>query len=306
MMDTDGTVTSHKGAPSIAQSRSANPAKYLRIWNFLNRLGYSYTETLSGFRLDGGQAWRFTTECRPVLTRKWSAFQTTKIRGEVSVVSVEDLGVTGEVVTLTLDTGCYNAAGFLVKNCDTKDSWFPGLGTVTPIGAVIDRLQEVGCLPHVVITGGNPMMQSKALKNLLAAAFFRDKHITIETNAYATWDGGDYVDLWMAHLGGLLWSLSPKLHQLQEMTIHQYLMKPRSIREAIQVKVVVQSVAEVKEAGDLFRSLGGNSRRFSAILQPEWSSMRKLTKDPGFLKAVAEFPVPVRVLTQSHKTLAVI
>lgn len=190
--------------------------------------------------------------------------------------------------------------------CDTKDSWLTGLGTVLPIGAIIDKLQEVGCLDHVVITGGNPMLQSGRVKSLLSAAFFRDKHITIETNAFNTDEGGEWENLCLPHLQGLLWSLSPKLHHIDLTTVRGYLQGRGLSRVRHQMKLVVASISDVRQAGLIFKHfIGRGMVKFDAILQPEWSSMRKLTKDPNFLPAVTSIGIPVRVLVQSHKTLAV-
>lgn len=201
--------------------------------------------------------------------------------------------------------------------CDTKDSWLEGLGTVMPVGGIIDKLQEVGCLDHVVITGGNPMLQSGRIKSLLSAAFFRDKHITIETNTFESSEGGgEWEDLMLPHLRGVLWSLSPKLHKFQIRTVHRYLSRNylggylgTVTKETAQIKVVVQSPDDIVEAGHLFRNVKGNLP-FTAILQPEWSTMRKLTRDRDFMWAVGKCASlagqTVRVLPQAHKTLVVI
>ena len=208
--------------------------------------------------------------------------------------------------------GCNQDCGW----CETKDSWVPGLGTVLSVPDVVRKLQEVGCLDHVVVTGGNPMLQSEALVKLLSSAFFRDKHITVETNAYSyrapLQSGGRHVNLLFPHHAGLLWSLSPKLHQNCVSTVREYLSRKRrefNTREAAQVKLVVGTIEDITHAGELFVALRGADDwgvrvPTSYILQPEFSKMRSLTKNPGFMDALRKLPVTVKVIPQAHKSMS--
>ena len=160
------------------------------------------------------------------------------------------------------------------------------------------------------------MLQSGSLVALLSSATFRNKHITVETNAFSEHApseiGGRYTNLLLPHHAGLLWSLSPKLHQYNINTIMEYLSRKRrefNTREAAQVKVVVGTIEDITHAGELMVSLRGADDwgvriPTSYIIQPEFSKMRSLTKNPGFMDAISKLPVTVRVIPQAHKSMS--
>ena len=187
-----------------------------------------------------------------------------------------------------------------------------GLGRMWTTWEIIKKLEEIECLPHVVITGGNPMLQAATLSLLLSHALFRGKTITIETNAYAIdkESGGSYLQLAMPHHEGFLWSLSPKLHQWNLAVLRGYLAsRGKHRKELFQLKVVVESVLGIEALGELVKMLlvpdaSGPLMSFQLIVQPEYSRMRKLTRDPDFLKAVLKLPVPAKVLGQAHKSMS--
>lgn len=106
--------------------------------------------------------------------------------------------------------------------CDTKDSWKPGsawldmdvLGLLREVSLTLDSAEAH---PHVVITGGNPLLQASELGVLLRslAVGYPRSRVTVETQG--TFDGQklEHVELVMTALskyGGLL-SVSPKFHQ---------------------------------------------------------------------------------------------
>jgi 7-carboxy-7-deazaguanine synthase len=83
--------------------------------------------------------------------------------------------------------------------CDTKHtSWTPE-GTATSVEDIIDATDSM--VPHVVITGGEPLIQRTELKKLVNALRDRGQVVTIETTG-TIYDNEVTPDLW---------SVSPKL-----------------------------------------------------------------------------------------------
>jgi organic radical activating enzyme len=93
--------------------------------------------------------------------------------------------------------------------CDTKYSWdwehFDQDNVVikTPLPEIEARLHALG-IRHLVVTGGEPLIQQKTLKELLIYLSKKGYYIEIETNGTIQPDG-DLLSLVN------LWSVSPKL-----------------------------------------------------------------------------------------------
>jgi len=87
--------------------------------------------------------------------------------------------------------------------CDSKYSWNEGHDlSNSQIREEISRLAEKRSIYHLVITGGEPMMQAKELKKFLKKRPL--PWITIETNGHYS------LDL-LGEYGSVFWSISPKL-----------------------------------------------------------------------------------------------
>ncbi|HYF64637.1 MAG TPA: radical SAM protein [Herpetosiphonaceae bacterium] len=120
------------------------------------------------------------------------------------IEAVEPTGIEEPVVTLTTSTGSFVAGGYVVKNCDTKYSWGVRQGGTwedVPVAELAGRIEEQAAR-HVVLTGGEPMLQ-RELPALARALRERGHHLTVETNS--TLFRPELVELID------LWSLSPKL-----------------------------------------------------------------------------------------------
>jgi organic radical activating enzyme len=100
--------------------------------------------------------------------------------------AVTPTGVTGDVVTLTTQHGCYFAGGHLVKNCDTNFA----NGIKLSLDDIIARLDAAwGDHPHgrsehdarmVVISGGEPTLQLDP--DLVTELKRNGWYVAIETN----------------------------------------------------------------------------------------------------------------------------
>lgn len=195
--------------------------------------------------------------------------------------------------------------------CDTKDSWRPGSTfKEVPTEVVAHSVEELG-IGHVVITGGNPMLQNDAvveLMELLGHAY----HFTIETQGSVAGSALALCDLI---------SLSPKLHQwewdkLDECIPRQYTHDNEIGKRHVQVKVVVQNPQEVESAIGMMVTLEETLSRKGYLhhhrhffVQPEYSQGRRLI--PAVARELQQLAfnrshVPVvRVLPQVHKFVGV-
>lgn len=197
--------------------------------------------------------------------------------------------------------GCDFSCSF----CDTKRSWEPGSEFVdVPIVEVAERVRRVaGGAHHLVITGGNPLVQLEELVALMRemTGFF----ITVETQA-------SIFDARVAARANLM-SLSPKLHAWDASVdaLHQYARVANARSKHVQVKVVVSSADEVNNTLDKATVFCEEWPRTEVILQPEYSLGR------ANVKVVQEtlhewmnrkrqdnewIPDHLRVIPQAHKT----
>ncbi|MCY4404180.1 MAG: 7-carboxy-7-deazaguanine synthase QueE [Candidatus Poribacteria bacterium] len=133
--------------------------------------------------------------------------------------------------------------------CDTPyTSWTPENKDIT-IAESVDAITQFGC-KHVVITGGEPFIQTKELIALCHELEQRGHHITIETNATV-----------YANVAAHLISMSPKLRNSNPSEDNRFFIRhererirPEVIRKFIdtytcQVKFVVdtpEDLAEIK------------------------------------------------------------
>lgn len=205
--------------------------------------------------------------------------------------------------------------------CDTKGSWSPGStwheASVEEVIASVRRHR----LRHVVVTGGNPLLQADELADLLASlrVAWMEKghgwrppmHATVETQ-------GSVFDEAIAHHVDLL-SLSPKLHDFRPEEVYRWIAHMLDQPgKAVQVKIVAgdedQATSAIEWLNRIWRSFGpadggAAEERLTLIVQPESGRGRKgvemvrCTLERWYSGAAAGQQVPViRVVPQIHKT----
>lgn len=70
-----------------------------------------------------------------------------------------------------------------VSVCDTAHTWAGNTGTAVEVRAVLRCVGlNIGSMRHVVITGGEPLLQPEALAELLTGLHEMGIHTTVETN----------------------------------------------------------------------------------------------------------------------------
>lgn len=99
---------------------------------------------------------------------------------------------------------CLWQSGGAVSPCDTAHASFHAGGRPCSVAEVLSLVDHnIGRLRHVVVTGGEPLLQAPALLTLCRALKQRGLHLTLETN-------GTLYDDALCRLIDLL-SISPKL-----------------------------------------------------------------------------------------------
>ena len=207
--------------------------------------------------------------------------------------------------------------------CDTKDSWREGsLSEEVEVQEVVRRLRKNPLLPHLVVTGGNPMLQAAELDQLFASPTLNGHHVTIETNAHGEGTVHHFPSAKKNEVS-ILWSLSPKLATWDTETVAAFIVngidnKERTFgpKRSFQLKIVVRNEEDCDLAEDKIRETAvavGNLRFFDypIILQPEYGMMKRGAVDAAVKAATRlayEFgnSFPVRVIPQVHKFLAVV
>jgi 7-carboxy-7-deazaguanine synthase len=197
---------------------------------------------------------------------------------------------------------------FACKCCDTKYSWAPGSTWQEVSVKVISERVKSLAMRHVVVTGGNPLLQADELEALLD--LLSGYHVTIETQ------GSIFSEPCLSRCN--LLSLSPKLSSWREDTLMESLLYVAHGNSEAQVKIVVQDEEETEEALERFEEIRSEvsrsvlrwpHRRIHLILQPEcstgldgvhrtWSTLRSWCK----LHQGLVLPFDVRIIPQLHKT----
>lgn len=204
------------GGLKISQSKKANPVVYRRVEACLIRTKFSYTKSRLGFRISsaGGALWKFYSRCRPRRHRLLEASIGRTAYHSRTIKSIEPTGVREQVITVTTSEGSFIAGGFVVKNCDTPQTWKKGvLEPSTPISAedlMTEILRATMATPTrartIVITGGEPLLQQRrpAFLRLLQLAKQNSFRIEVETAGHHVPEKyiREYVDQW---------NISPKL-----------------------------------------------------------------------------------------------
>jgi len=128
------------------------------------------------------------------------------------IESVEPSGEREPVVNLTTTEGSFVAAGYVVKNCDTKYTWDWAhfdreLETIEMDPERIARCildHRDGVVRNVVITGGEPLLQQRELAELARRLRGERLRLEVETNGTIT-----PADALAASIDQ--WNVSPKL-----------------------------------------------------------------------------------------------
>lgn len=134
-----------------------------------------------------------------------------------------------------------------VSPCDTAHTWAEG-GNPMSVEDVVRTIEaNIGSMRHIVITGGEPLMQPEALASLLTSLRARGLHSTVETNGMADSPPPVLPDLF---------SISPKLSasgispsQREASTRGALLLTQAALAEGrdVQLKFVVSRPSDADE-----------------------------------------------------------
>ena len=165
--------------------------------------------------------------------------------------------------------------------CDTPyTSWHPEDRDIT-VAESVAAITQYRC-KHVVITGGEPFIQSEALIELCRELDAREHHITIETNATR-----------FAKVAAHLISMSPKLQNSNPPTDDRFFkrherdrIRPDVIRKfldtyACQVKFVVDTPEDLTEIRALQMDIGIPAE--TILLMPQGTTTTVLQRKQEWL-----------------------
>jgi len=92
--------------------------------------------------------------------------------------------------------------------CDSQYSWSTKKSIT--IDEIIKEIKQYPC-KHIVITGGEPLMQRKGLHELMSVLCDEKYSIEIETNGYYPFFDSRIDFYPLTHWNGVQWNVSPKL-----------------------------------------------------------------------------------------------
>lgn len=189
ILDAEGSYS--QGILRIAQYES-NARTRARIAKVLESLGLKYTVEQFGFYVHRreGAGWRALSLAKP---RKQSILQEAQghhPRNSRVIESVVATNLLEEVVTVSTTLGSFVAAGYVVKNCDTKYTWDwehhdKDIETAEmDVSSVLDAIERKAgaTTKNVVITGGEPLLQQVAIAEIARRLRDAGMRLEIETN----------------------------------------------------------------------------------------------------------------------------
>lgn len=174
--------------------------------------------------------------------------------------------------------------------CDTAYTWKRDLPEYherrrVPVEEVrneILALPEAACR-RLVITGGEPLLQERAIGKLLAIAPFPEWQVEIETN-------GTFVPRSLAQLRHLQLNCSPKLANSGVEVSDR--LKPLVLQELASsfntnFKFVVRGVEDVREIAEVFLPLLGAIERARISVSPEGVDAEQLDRELAVVRPLA-------------------
>lgn len=211
ILDAEG---SHSQAVLRISQYECNERTRARIERVLRTLGLKYTKEKTGFYVHRalGEAWRALALAMPSKQSLLDEAFGHHPRASRTIESVEPTNIVEDVITLTTSTGSYVAAGYVVKNCDTKYTWDwdrfdKSRETITMAATeILERIVDAATpnTRNVVITGGEPLLQQAHLVELTRTLTSQGFSIEVETNGTIV----PSADL-EPHIAQ--WNVSPKL-----------------------------------------------------------------------------------------------
>jgi organic radical activating enzyme len=283
MIDAEGSCSN--GTLRVAQNRDVNPEKCARIERALQRLGIEYTAEPKGFylRRSAGGAWAVLAAARPgkksVLSGSLGPPRASRV-----IRSVLPTGRAEEVVTLSTTAGSFVAAGYVVKNCDTKYTWDWARHDKASQTVELDPDRAATLVAEtalgartVVVTGGEPLLQQEELRSLTARLVNLGFRIEIETNG--TVQPADALAVSVSQ-----WNVSPKLassgnslrSRHRPSALQWFSSQPNAF-----FKFVVVSPEDLDEINELVSTLGVPHDR--VVLMPEGTDAASLNEKATWL-----------------------
>ena len=191
-------------------------------------------------------------------------------------------------------------------NCSWCDTQYARKGKYIELGVeeIAKKVVETNC-DHMVITGGNPLLQSKEVEELLRC--LSGKHIRTMLATQGSFSTENIYSI-LFHISVL--ALSPKLHDWRWDPLEAILHAATNYRKTIQVDIVCQSVEDIDDAlAHMMRiekahTFGNHKELIHFCLVPEYSVgegfIHIMKKQVLSWAALGCKPIP-RIMPQLHK-----
>ncbi len=182
-----------------------------------------------------------------------------------------------------------------LSRCNLRCSWCDSAYTFTggermSVREVVAAVERFGPLPNVCITGGEPLVQRRELRDLIDALLALPRVTTVEVET------GGSLPVWPAHDPRLFWDLDVKCPG-SGMARHAMLENFPRLRPGDEVKFVLVDRRDYDYAERFVRDhLAGTPA--SIFVQPAWGLLAPAT----LVQWLTAEPIPgVRLSLQTHK-----
>lgn len=181
-------------------------------------------------------------------------------------------------------SGCNLACSW----CDTK---YANKGENVPIDTIIEEIEQSGLSRHIVITGGEPLMQKNTdglIRRLKSVGY----NIEVETNG--TYYVSDIINL--AH-----WNISPKLGSSgMKDKLNKEVLGLYNKHDNVDFKFVIQNKKDFYETKELCEELGLKN----IILMPEGTTSKDMIEKTKWLVDIVKIEYSkARVVPRLHTLL---
>jgi len=176
------------------------------------------------------------------------------------------------------------------RTCDTKYSWNRGEKHTIP--EIISKVTQ----KRVVITGGEPLYQSRELSRLLSRLL--NNYVVLETSGvYYDEEIFSKVDFISADLKTPSSGLSPDLLERNLKVLH----KICSWSKNVQVKAVCSDKIDLKYVTECFKELSFYGKPL--VITPCWEKRFNKRFVQKIVKTVLENRINCRIIVQQHKLI---
>ncbi len=158
--------------------------------------------------------------------------------------------------------------------CDSKFTWDMKSGEEMSTAAIIKQIKKYPC-KHLVITGGEPLIQQSGIKELLIE--LPGYYVEIETSGSLLPQINDLIDQY---------NCSPKLSNSKNRPINYSAVLPKFPQEKTWYKFVIDNKKDLKEVKTMIKKCGLSNEKI--ILMPQGITRKEIAEKSPWIAEICK------------------